>query len=259
MQQHQLQDDHYDNLLSREDFLRQVARLKERAADRRREMTGGWTRTIEGQPATAAMTDPEGRRRSVLRAHLERVLVDPHPKGTAAQSATWEQRRLVVRRAGCVRSGPATLEAPLPHSPSARTRRCACPLSRLGSARPDPPASRSARPGNAAAASPRGQAPPAHGPAPVTAGDGPQRGDARTLPSRQLRTDDPYLDHPLGRLWAVKSSRGQDRSSEVWRQKRRSGGVLERSRRAAPHAENDVRNDNMQPGAVRQHRVDEGS
>jgi hypothetical protein len=41
LQQHQLQDDHYDSLLSRHDFLRQSARRKARVADRRRELTGG--------------------------------------------------------------------------------------------------------------------------------------------------------------------------------------------------------------------------
>jgi DNA invertase Pin-like site-specific DNA recombinase len=97
LQQHQLQDDHYDNLLSREDFLRQTARLRIRIADRRREGTCGWARGITGAgPMTAQLSDPEPRRRAALRTHLERVEVGPHPKGVAARCATWEQRRLVV-------------------------------------------------------------------------------------------------------------------------------------------------------------------
>jgi hypothetical protein len=37
----QPQDDHYENLLSRQDFLRQSSRLKARVADRRRELSKG--------------------------------------------------------------------------------------------------------------------------------------------------------------------------------------------------------------------------
>jgi site-specific DNA recombinase len=97
LQQHQLQDDHYDSLLSRPDFIRQSARLRARAADRRRELTGGWTRAVDAErPVTAAIADPEPRRRGALRAHLDRVWVEPHPKGVSAQSPTWELRREVV-------------------------------------------------------------------------------------------------------------------------------------------------------------------
>ncbi|HWG92771.1 MAG TPA: hypothetical protein VNU66_00915, partial [Mycobacteriales bacterium] len=42
------------------------------------------------------IADPEPRRRAALRAHLDRVWVDPHPKGVSAQSLTWELRRDVV-------------------------------------------------------------------------------------------------------------------------------------------------------------------
>ena len=41
MQANQLQDDHYDRLLDREDFLRQGDRLRQKVADRRREITAG--------------------------------------------------------------------------------------------------------------------------------------------------------------------------------------------------------------------------
>lgn len=96
-QQHQLQDDHYDSLLSRADFIRQSARLRARASDRRRELTGGWTRAVDAErPATSGTADPEPRRRAALRAHLDRVRVEPHPKGVSPQSPTWELRREVV-------------------------------------------------------------------------------------------------------------------------------------------------------------------
>jgi hypothetical protein len=97
LQQHQLQDDHYDSLLSRPDFIRQSIRLRARAADRRRELTGGWTRAVDAErPMRAAIADPEPRRRAALRTHLDRVWVEPHPKGVSAQSPTWELRRVVV-------------------------------------------------------------------------------------------------------------------------------------------------------------------
>ena len=99
LQQHQLQDDHYDNLLSRDDFVRQSSRLRQRVADRRRELTSGYPRALNvEQPVTATLDDPQPTRRAALRAHLERVIVDPHPKGVAAQRSDWEQRRAVVGR-----------------------------------------------------------------------------------------------------------------------------------------------------------------
>lgn len=99
LQQHQLQDDHYDNLLSREDFLRQTSRLRQRVADRRRELTSGYPRALnEERPVTATLADEEPQRRAALRAHLERVYVDPHPRGVATRWEHWEQRRDVVGR-----------------------------------------------------------------------------------------------------------------------------------------------------------------
>ena len=99
LQQHQLQDDHYDNLLGRDDFLRQSARLKTRVADRRREVTGGWPRAMhQARPVTARLSDPVQVRRAALRVHLERVVIAPHPKGTATRAADWEERRSMVAR-----------------------------------------------------------------------------------------------------------------------------------------------------------------
>jgi site-specific DNA recombinase len=95
----QQQDDHYDGLLSRTDFLRQSARLSARVADRRRELTGGWTQAIDSLgPLRATLAAPEARLRATLHRHLERVWVDPHPQGVCAPSPSWERRRDIVAR-----------------------------------------------------------------------------------------------------------------------------------------------------------------
>jgi DNA invertase Pin-like site-specific DNA recombinase len=98
LQQHQLQDDHYDHLLNRADYVRQASRLAARVADRRRELTGGWRRAhVEPLILTAERTDPPERRRAALRHHLVRVVVDPHPRGVGtASSSGWDARRQVV-------------------------------------------------------------------------------------------------------------------------------------------------------------------
>lgn len=95
LQQHQLQDDHYDHLLNRADYVRQDKRLAARVADRRRELTGGWQRAhVEPIILTAEPSDLAPKRRAALRHHLVRVEVDPHPRGrrTAAASG-WDRRR----------------------------------------------------------------------------------------------------------------------------------------------------------------------
>jgi site-specific DNA recombinase len=98
LQQHQLQDDHYDHLLNRADYVRQAQRLAGRVADRRRELTGGWQRAhVEPLILTAMPGDPEPKRRAALRHHLVRVEVDPHPRGRGTAAASgWELRRQVV-------------------------------------------------------------------------------------------------------------------------------------------------------------------
>jgi hypothetical protein len=98
LQQHQLQDDHYDHLLNRADYVRQAARLAGRLADRRRELTGGWQRAhTEPLILTADPGDDPARRRAALRHHLHRVAVDPHPRGLATSAAAgWDKRRQVV-------------------------------------------------------------------------------------------------------------------------------------------------------------------
>lgn len=100
LQQHQLQDDHYDHLLNRPDYIRQAQRLAQRTADRRRELTGGWA-SAQAAPLvlTAEPGDREEQRRAALRHHLVRVVVDPHPRGTGTGSAAgWEVRRSVLAR-----------------------------------------------------------------------------------------------------------------------------------------------------------------
>lgn len=98
LQQHQLQDDHYDHLLNRADYVRQARRLSARVADRRRELTGGWQRAhVEPLILTAQPDDPEPKRRAALRYHLVRVEVDPHPRGRGTAAASgWALRRQVV-------------------------------------------------------------------------------------------------------------------------------------------------------------------
>jgi site-specific DNA recombinase len=98
LQQHQLQDDHYDHLLNRADYVRQAKRLAVRVADRRRELTGGWQRAhVEPLILRAEPDDPAPQRRAALRHHLVRVEVDPHPRGRGTAAASgWERRRQVV-------------------------------------------------------------------------------------------------------------------------------------------------------------------
>lgn len=82
-QTNQLQDDHYDRLLDRVDFLRQGDRLRQRMSDRRREITAGYPgRAITHIARTAGMEDPGHVRREVLHRHLDRIVVHPHPKPT---------------------------------------------------------------------------------------------------------------------------------------------------------------------------------
>ncbi len=76
----QLQDDHYDGLLDRPDYLRQSQRL--RSALR------------PSPPGTSAPPRPleDGTKRTVLKRTLERVVVLPHPAGRAASHLDWAQR-----------------------------------------------------------------------------------------------------------------------------------------------------------------------
>jgi site-specific DNA recombinase len=116
LQQHQLQDDHYDHLLDRDDYLRQAARLAGRVADRRRELTGGWQRAhVAPLPVTATPGDEPARRRAALRHHLERVEVDPHPRGRGTGSGSgWDLRRRVV----AARLRPTWHDTPAATSPA---------------------------------------------------------------------------------------------------------------------------------------------
>lgn len=74
----QLQDDHYDGLLDRPDYLRQSQRLRGALAQR------GTARSVH---ATS-----DGDRRVILRRALERVVVLPHPRGRASAHLDWSQR-----------------------------------------------------------------------------------------------------------------------------------------------------------------------
>lgn len=122
LQQHQLQDDHYDHLLNRADYVRQAKRLAARVADRRRELTGGWQRShVEPLILAAEPTDPAPKRRAALRHHLVRVEVDPHSRGRGtAAAAGWDLRRqLVATRLRPTWQGedPDALEAARPTAP----------------------------------------------------------------------------------------------------------------------------------------------
>jgi hypothetical protein len=86
----QLQDDHYDGLLDRSDYLRQSQRLRGTLAHHRIDRLGGTT-----------MSD--GDRQDVLRRALDTVVVLPHPAGRATSHLDWTRRdallneRLLVR------------------------------------------------------------------------------------------------------------------------------------------------------------------
>lgn len=72
MQSNQLQDNHYDRLIDQADFLRQEDRLRQKMADRRREITGNYPgRAFTTVARTARLKDPELVRRQVLREHLQ--------------------------------------------------------------------------------------------------------------------------------------------------------------------------------------------
>jgi site-specific DNA recombinase len=78
----QVQDDYYDGVLDRADFLRQSQRLRTSLAARR------------DPPRT---TNLDGlQRRSVFARAVIRVVVLPHPTGVAASHLTWPQRRDVL-------------------------------------------------------------------------------------------------------------------------------------------------------------------
>ncbi len=76
----QLQDDHYDGLVDRPDYLRQSQRLRSAL----RSSPSG----IKGPPAPL----DDGAKRTVLKRTLERVVVLPHPPGRAASHRDWAQR-----------------------------------------------------------------------------------------------------------------------------------------------------------------------
>ncbi|MDX6371443.1 MAG: hypothetical protein QOD98_431, partial [Nocardioidaceae bacterium] len=86
------QDDHYDGLLDRADFLRQTERLRQRITNRRHILTIDPARTTK-RAAVVTPADPEAVRRSFLRQHLIRVDVDRHPRGSSMRApAAWPDR-----------------------------------------------------------------------------------------------------------------------------------------------------------------------
>jgi site-specific DNA recombinase len=92
LQMNQLQDDHYDRLLDRLDFLRQGDRLRKQMTDRRREITAGYPgRTFTEPAGTATMEDDEAVRRHVLHQHLDRIVAHPHV-GNMKPPADWPRR-----------------------------------------------------------------------------------------------------------------------------------------------------------------------
>lgn len=97
-QTNQLQDDHYDRLLDREDFLRQGDRLRQRVADRRRELTTGYPgRAIGVRAKTACVEDSEPMRRDVLHQQVLRIVVHPHA-GPTKPPPSWPARADQMRR-----------------------------------------------------------------------------------------------------------------------------------------------------------------
>jgi hypothetical protein len=87
-QLHELQDDHYDRLLDRADFLR---RLQQRIADRRRGLTLD-AGLATGSPPGVRVEDTEPLRRAYLRQHLEQVTVGRHPPGSTRPPQGWTDR-----------------------------------------------------------------------------------------------------------------------------------------------------------------------
>jgi site-specific DNA recombinase len=81
----QLQDDHYDGLLDRADFLRQSQRLRAALASRR-----------DGEPLRREWNDADLR--VVLRRALERVVVSPHPAGQPSSHLDWPRRSALLQQ-----------------------------------------------------------------------------------------------------------------------------------------------------------------
>jgi DNA invertase Pin-like site-specific DNA recombinase len=79
----QLQDDHYDGLLDRADYLRQSQRLRSLL-----EARGGTTTSYDDLN--------DGDKRAVIRRALDRVVVLPHPAGLATSHLDWPQREAVL-------------------------------------------------------------------------------------------------------------------------------------------------------------------
>jgi hypothetical protein len=79
----QLQDDHYDGLVDRADYLRQSQRLRSLITIR------GWSKATEREISA-------GDKRTVLRRSLDRVVVLPHPAGRATSHLDWPQREALL-------------------------------------------------------------------------------------------------------------------------------------------------------------------
>jgi site-specific DNA recombinase len=122
-QMNQLQDDHYDRLIDRADFLRQGDRLRQKVSDRRREITAGYPdRAIPKRARTATMDDAEALRRDVLHQHLERIVVHPHP-GPTKPPPDWPGRAAQMLRRLDIHwtNGDADLRRDLPVLPTVVT------------------------------------------------------------------------------------------------------------------------------------------
>jgi site-specific DNA recombinase len=125
-QSNQLQDDHYDRLIDRQDFLRQGDRLRQKMADRRRQITGAYPgRSFTSVARTASLEDPEPARRQVLHEHLQRVDVHPHlgptkpPADWPARASKMLQRLDVYWQDGFVRLRDQPTSAPTVPAPAA--------------------------------------------------------------------------------------------------------------------------------------------
>jgi site-specific DNA recombinase len=79
----QLQDDHYDGLLDRADYLRQSKRLRSALTPPRGTAT-----------TTARLTDRDVR--TALKRAIGRVVVHPHPAGQPTSHLSWERRSAVL-------------------------------------------------------------------------------------------------------------------------------------------------------------------
>lgn len=98
LQLHDLQDDHYDRLLDRADFVRQTERLRQRITNRRHILTIDPARTTN-RAVVVTPEDPEPVRRSFLRQHLIRVDVDRHPRGSSMRPPpAWPDRAAGLAR-----------------------------------------------------------------------------------------------------------------------------------------------------------------